>query len=189
MRFTKDFIKTFEWRGKPLKLGSVLPESKSLIAASLKDMSRDSIRHRFFGHKNGFSEKELKHLTEIDGLDHFAYGIVENLPQEKGVAIVRMVRDDHSPQEAEVAISIIDSYQKFGLGTLLMHVCIVAAFERNITTLRFTYLPDNHGIYRLIRKFGAFKPEHLEYDYVRVLMSLTEEMRERSLQATKDFFA
>ena len=189
MRFTKDFIKTFDWHGKPLKLGSVLPESKSLIAASLKDMSRDSIRHRFFGHKNGFTEKELKHLTEIDGTDHFAYGIVENLPQEKGVAIVRMVRDEHSSHEAEVAISIIDSYQKFGLGTLLLHVCVVAAFERNISVLRFTYLPDNHGIYRLIKKFGSFKPEHLEYDFVQVKVPLTQEMIERSLQATKDFFA
>lgn len=185
MRFSKEYLKPFEWRTRKLKLGSVLPESKSKIAASLKDMSRDSIRHRFFGHKNGFTEKELKHLTEVDGNDHFAFGIVEDEGTEKGVAIVRMVRDDLLGTEAEVAISIIDEYQKFGLGTLLMHVCIVAASERGIKLLRLTYLPDNQGIYKLVRKFGAFKPEHLEYDFVQIKLPITEELLNGSIVELK----
>ena len=187
MRLTKDYIKTFHWRGRELKLGSVLPETKSKIAASLKDMSRNSIRHRFFGHKNGFTEKELKHLTEIDGDNHFAFGIVENEGAEKGVAIVRMVRDDVAKAEAEVAISIIDEYQKFGLGTLLMHICIVAACERKIEILKFTYLPDNQGIYKLIRKFGSFKPQHLDYDFVQIKIPITLELHQRSLNELKEF--
>lgn len=189
MRFNKEYLKSFEWRHRKLKLGSVLPEAKSKIAASLKDMSSDSIRHRFFGHKNGFTEKELKHLTEVDGNNHFAFGIIEDEGIEKGVAIIRMARDDLEPTKAEVAISIIDEYQKFGLGTLLMHVCIVAAHDREIKELLFTYLPDNQGIYKLIRKFGAFKPEHLEYDFVQVKVPLTPQMVENSVRELKDFFA
>jgi GNAT superfamily N-acetyltransferase len=188
MRLTKVFTKVFDWHGHSLKIGSVLPEYREQIQASLSHMSKESIRHRFFSQKNGFSNKELKYLTEIDGLNHFAYGIVENDGAERGVAIIRMVRDEELPQEAEVAISIIDDYQKIGIGSLLMNFCLVAASERNIDVLRFTYLPDNTGIIKLIRRFGQFTPKPLQSDYVQIKIQLTPDRIAQSQSEIQDFF-
>lgn len=184
-----DFRREFNWRGTELRVGFLLPEARAKISAGIAHMSRETIRHRFFGIKNGFTDRELKYLTEIDGFNHFALGVEEVRDAERGIAVMRMVRDDLSPTEAEVAILLIDDYQRAGLGTLLMHFCLVAAAERGIEALRFTYLPDNTGIVKLIRRFGKPIPESLASDYVQMKIALEKEQVEASLTALREFFA
>lgn len=167
MLLTRDYLHEFDWRGKRLRVGFLLPGSRAKIAAGIELMSRETIRHRFFGIKNGFTERELKHLTEIDGTNHFALGLEEVAHPERGIAVIRMVRDDLRPNEAEIAVLIIDEYQKQGLGKLLMNLCLVAANERSIDTLRFTFLPDNLAIRNLIRFYGKAVHEALASDYVQ----------------------
>lgn len=188
MLLNQDFRHEFHWRGKELRVGFVLPEAKKKISDGMKYMSKETIRHRFFGLKNGFTDRELKYLTEIDGYNHFALGIEEVKNPERGVAILRLVRDDLYPQEAEMAILIIDEYQKVGLGSLLMHFCIAAAAERGITTLRFTYLPDNDAIVKLIKRFGSPKAEQLASDYVQMKLPLTKALVDQALKALSEFF-
>ncbi len=183
MNFNADFQHDFEWLGKRLRVGMIGPHARAKISEGIKWMSKETIRHRFFGIKNGFTDRELKHLTEIDGVNHFAIGIVEAWENERGIAILRMVRDDQQKDEAEVALLIIDAYQRKGLGTLLMNLCVVAAAERGIQVLRFTYLPDNHAIAGLIRRFGGSMPEVLASDYVQMRMQLTDEGLARARSA------
>jgi GNAT superfamily N-acetyltransferase len=184
-----DFRREFYWHGTDLRVGFLLPESRAKISAGIAHMSRETIRHRFFGIKNGFTERELKYLTEIDGYHHFALGVEEVNNPERGVGIMRMVRDDLSPKEAEVALLLIDDYQRVGLGTLLMHFCLVAAAERGIESLRFTYLPDNSGIVKLIKRFGNPKADILASDYVQMKITIGKPQIDESLKALKDFFA
>lgn len=184
-----NFRREFTWRGTLLRVGFLLPEARVKISAGIAHMSRETIRHRFFGIKNGFTERELKHLTEIDGYHHFALGLEEVHPPERGIAVMRMVRDDLSPKEAEVALLLIDDYQRAGLGTLLMHFCLVAAAERGIEVLRFTYLPDNTGIVKLIKRFGNPKADILASDYVQMKIVIEKAQIDESLKALKEFFA
>lgn len=184
-----DFKREFNWRGTDLRVGFLLPEARVKISAGIAHMSRETIRHRFFGIKNGFTERELKHLTEIDGYHHFALGVEEVHNPERGIAVMRMVRDDLSPKEAEVALLLIDDYQRVGLGTLLMHFCLIAAAERGIETLRFTYLPDNTGIVKLIKRFGNPKADILASDYVQMKITIEKRQIDESLKVLKEFFA
>lgn len=163
----------FDWKEKfHLRLGSVLPHNKKQISEGLRDMSPESIRNRFLGSKRDFSEQELQYLTVLDGWNHYALGVEEREGRKRGVAIVRMVRASHSDREAEVAITIIDDYQRRGLGTLLMNLIILAAMEREIKLLSFTFLPQNDAIVRLIQKAGIPIPGPQNQDYVQLFLDL-----------------
>lgn len=171
--FNPEFKFDLDWRGHKLRVGSVLSSHRGLVAGSLKNMSAESIRHRFMGSKKEFSEKELSYLTEVDGINHYAIGIEERESEKRGVGIVRMVRSSTDSEEAEVAISLIDDYQKRGLGTLLMKLIVLALAERGIKRISYTYMPQNDGIIRLIHKLGSTRPGAHQMDWVQTFQELS----------------
>lgn len=178
----------FVWRERfSLRVGSVRPHNKKQISDGIRDMSPESIRNRFLGSKRDFSEQELQYLTQLDGWNHYAIGIEELEGKKRGVAIVRLVRASHTDKEAEVAITIIDDYQRRGLGTLLMNLIILAAMERDVERLSFTFLPQNDGIVRLIQKAGVPVPGPHNQDYVQLFLEMknfTEEEIKARLRKT-----
>ncbi len=147
--FSSDFL----WMKKyHLRLGSVTPDTKSKISQGLRNLSHETIRYRFMGPKKEFSTTELEYLTELDGWNHFALGLEESGGRERGVGIVRLVRSAIDSKIAEVAIVIIDEYQRVGLGTLFIEAIVLAAHERKIETLSFSLLPSNTQLVKLLQK-------------------------------------
>lgn len=142
------------WNGHRLRIGSVQPRNRAQISSSLKNMSAETIRNRFSGSKKEFTPKELEYLTVLDGFNHYAIGIEELEGAQRGVGLIRMVRSEQYPMEAEIAIALIDGYQKMGLGKILMKLMILAALERKIERLSFTFLPNNTAIIKLIQSSG-----------------------------------
>lgn len=174
LQFTPKYQLNLDWRGHKLRLGSVLPANRHQISNGLKDLSHESIRNRFMGSKKEFSEIELKYLTEVDGWNHYAIGIEEREGKKRGVALVRMVRSESHPEEAEVAITIIDEYQRLGLGSLLLKLIALASEERDITRLSYTYLPQNEGIIRLIQKLGKIHFGQHQMDWCHAYQEISE---------------
>ncbi len=169
----REFSREFDWRGERLRVAFLKPGDGAKISEALKGLSPETIRQRFFGPKNGFTDAELKRLTHLDGDQHFALGIAGPLPQELGLGIVRMVRDPAKPDEAEIALIVVDSHQKRGLGTLMMELCLVAAAERGIRVLRFSYLPGNEAVEKLARK-GARVEVHSPYPGIKEARVMVE---------------
>jgi hypothetical protein len=170
--FTPEFSSEFEWKNFHLRVGSVLPHNKKQISDGLRDMSPETIRYRFLGSKRDFSERELQYLTVLDGWNHYAIGIEEREKLKRGVGIVRMVRASHSETEAEIAITIIDEYQKMGLGMFFLDLIVLAALERKIETLSFTFLPQNEAILKLINRTGTPIAGPANQDYVQLFLDL-----------------
>jgi GNAT superfamily N-acetyltransferase len=151
--FDSSFATEFLWKQKyQLRLGCVTPNKKNKISQGLRNLSHETIRYRFMGPKKEFTPAELEYLTELDGQNHFALGIEEANGRERGVGIVRLVRSSIDPTLAEVAIVIIDEYQRIGLGHLFIEAIILAAFERGIQTLSFSLLPSNDMLVKLLQK-------------------------------------
>lgn len=177
------------WRNHTLRVGSVTPHNKKQISEGLRDMSPESIRYRFLGSKREFTEKELSYLTTLDGLNHYAIGMEER-DTSKGIAIIRMVRSSKDESEAEVAITIIDEYQKAGLGQVLMKLMVLAAAERNIQRLSFTYLPANEGIIKLLHKVGPVIPGPQTKDFDQSFLAMSsldlKKIREELIQFIPD---
>ena len=170
--FSADILMDFDWKGFHLRAGSVRPHNKKQISDGLRDMSPESIRNRFLGSKREFSEQELQYLTHLDGWNHYAFGIEEREGLKRGVGLIRLVRSSHDESEAEIAITIIDEYQKKGLGTFLLNVIILAAVERGIKKLSFTFLPQNEGILKLISQAGELIEAQHNHDYVQKFLLL-----------------
>lgn len=171
--FNPKFRMDFDWKGKfHLRVGSILPHNKKQISEGLRDMSPESIRQRFLGSKREFSDRELEYLTVLDGWNHYAIGVEERVQLKRGVAVIRLVRSSHDETEAEIAITIIDEYQRMGLGTYLMNLIILAAKERKIEKLSFTFLPQNEAIVKLITKAGIPLPGQQTRDYIQLFIDL-----------------
>jgi GNAT superfamily N-acetyltransferase len=178
MFFSPDFEMILNFHGQPLRMGSVLPKNKKQISDGLKLMSPESIRNRFLGIKSGFSEKELDYLTDVDGINHYALGVEEIVGEKRGVAVIRLVRLKEDPTAAEIAITIIDTYQRRGLGSILLDLIILAAIERKISHCTFTYLRQNTAIEKLIKKKGVMFPGPKDQDYVQQSLRIEAEQEE-----------
>lgn len=184
--FDKSFYKEFLWGDKRYSLGVILPENKDDLQQAMRELSQNSIRNRFLGGKKLLTESELKFLTQFDGINHFALGIRNE--QNRGVAVVRMVRSSQNKNQAEVAITIIDEYQNQGLGTLLLTLIACAAFERGIDGLILDLLPQNEGMQKLVRKVGQITRKVSTADTITYTLALNEREMNESLQKIKKVF-
>ncbi|MCP4599911.1 MAG: GNAT family N-acetyltransferase [Proteobacteria bacterium] len=131
--------------GRSVVLRLVRPSDKDLLRRGFERLSPESRYFRFFMHKFSLSGNELHHLTEIDGMDHFAIGatVIKEDGTEEGVGVARFVRLQDEPEVAEPAIAIIDDFHNRGLGTLLLRHLATAALERGIKRFRGEVLTNN----------------------------------------------
>lgn len=148
---------TFQLKnGVMVQMRQIAPTDKALISAGFERLSKETIRHRFMGLRKGFSEDELRFLTEIDGVDHFAIGVA-SLDGREGIAVGRYVRDKQHMDQAELALIIVDAYQRLGLGGKLLNDLAEHALKQGIQ--RFVGMVDsqNTGMIALTKKFPGAK--------------------------------
>lgn len=138
-----------------VRIRLVRPDDKRLLLAGFDELSPASRQKRFFGGKHGLSDEELRYLTELDQLDHFALGAVTvdaDGVEGHGVGIARFVRLPDDAQCAEVALTVVDRMQGIGIGRRLLERLVDAAVERGIERFRFECLPHNHEMTRLVER-------------------------------------
>ncbi len=159
LRFGPDWRETFVLADQTAcVLRLIRPGDKDKIAAGLAKMSPKSQYLRFFTAKVRLTEPELRYLTEIDGHNHFAIGVVRELPdggEGDGVAVARFVRVPGEPEVAEPAIAVIDELQGQGLGGHLLRLLVEAARERQIRRFRTEFLATNTSMKSLMSQLSA----------------------------------
>jgi GNAT superfamily N-acetyltransferase len=142
--------------GRKVAIWPVTPAAKPLIAAAMAGLSERSSRQRFFSVRYRLSEAELDRMTALDGYRAFALGAVERkcgaLP--RGVGVARFARDDGDPTSAEMAVLVVDDYQRAGLGTALVTRLVNEAHARGIEQLRALVLPDNDVVLAMLAKYA-----------------------------------
>ena len=138
--------------GTEVILRTVLPADKLLLAHGMDNFSPASRYQRFLGARADLSTTDLRYLTEIDGVDHFAIGAL--VWPDEGIGVARFVRFDHEPGTAEPAIAVVDSYQNKGLGRLLFNRLIGAARERGIQRFCGSMLSGNKPMSSLLHAVG-----------------------------------
>jgi GNAT superfamily N-acetyltransferase len=140
--------------GTRVVLRLVIPADKLLLRRGMDSFSPESRFHRFLGTKQGLSEDELRYLTEVDGIDHFAIGatLAEPTEGEEGIGVARFVRAREAPEVAEPTVAVLDSYQGLGLGTVLFERLAAAARERGVRRFNGRMLTHNEAMRRLLRR-------------------------------------
>lgn len=137
-------------------LRPIQPDDRDVMERYFQMLSEETRYRRFFAPIKNLSDNQWRYLTEIDQLNHVAWGIVPlDRPDLIGVGVGRFVRLDEEPEVAEIALVIRDEMQSLGYGTLLLAVLYWIARERGLKKLRGNIQPDNDAIREWLKKLGG----------------------------------
>jgi|SRR5215831_12912858 len=140
--------------GSAVLIRPVRSTDAALLADGFGRLSAASRQMRFLAVKKELSAAELRYLTDVDHHDHEALAALDRASGQ-GVGIARYVRDADDPQAAEIAVTIVDDWQRRGLGTELLARLSDRARQEGIR--RFTALADaqNVAVAAGLRNAGA----------------------------------
>lgn len=140
--------------GTKVRLRLVHRGDRDKLAAGFAALSARSRYLRFLSDHSTLSERELTFLTEVDQVNHFCIGAAlldEQNREGEGIGVARFVRDPDHREVAEAAITVVDAWQRKGLGKLLLVRLVEAARERGIKKFRTTLLASNEPVRKLLR--------------------------------------
>jgi RimJ/RimL family protein N-acetyltransferase len=138
-----------------ISLRRIRPEDKDALVAGLGHLSERSVYQRFLTPKPRLTSSELRYLTEVDFVDHYALVAVLARSPQVVVGVGRWVRSDASPSDAEVAIVVADDLQGRGVGTQLGRALADAGRARGIERFTASMLPSNQAAHRLFAKISS----------------------------------
>lgn len=142
--------------GTNVRVRPIQPEDRDRLRVGLHQLSAASRYHRFLAAVSELSEEQLRALTEIDHVNHIAWIALDPVrPGEPAVAVARCIRLPEDPSMAEVAVTVLDAYQRRGLGTLLLGILSRSAAAQGIRTFRAYVDVENDAMLRIFRDLGA----------------------------------
>jgi len=140
--------------GSELLLRRLTPRDGANLEQAFARLSEESRRLRFLTSKPRLTQSEVRYLTEVDGHQHEAIGAVDPATGQ-AVGVGRFVRDRERPERAEVAVTVVDEWQRRGVGTQLLEVLTDRAREEGITTFTALVAADNDSMHRLLDRLGV----------------------------------
>ena len=142
--------------GTRVRVRPIRPEDSERLCEGLHRLSAASRYHRFLATVSELSEEQLRYLTDVDHVNHLAWIALDPaLPGEPAVGVARCIRLPEEHAVAEVAVTVLDSYQGRGLGTLLLGLLSRSAAAQGIRTFRAYVHEDNDAMLRIFRDLGA----------------------------------
>jgi GNAT superfamily N-acetyltransferase len=125
------------------------------LDAGFSQLSPESRYSRFFSGMNKLPEPVRRQLTTLDGsrnaavvaLDEGLTGAASNVP----VGVARWNCDDNG--EAHLAITVVDSHQRLGVGRDLLQSLFDLAIARGVVAMHADVLATNGAMRRLLGQF------------------------------------
>jgi len=149
--------------GTPVLVRPIRPEDKARLRAAFHQLSPEARYQRFLATMGDLSDKQLRHLTEIDYHDHMAWVAIDpSRPELPGAGVARYIRVAGHPDVAEVAVTVADAWRGRGLGTLLLELLSGWAAEHGVTTFRAFTFETNDAMIRIFKDIGAHVVRHDE---------------------------
>ena len=125
---------------------------KEYIEKGYKELSYKSQYFRFISPPASLSDKYLKYLTEIDNRNHVAMiAFAIEKPLKRAIGVARYIKLIDNPVSAEYAITVADSYQNKGLGTIFFNLLVEHAKKNNISNLTGYILSENLPMLKIVR--------------------------------------
>lgn len=141
--------------GTEVQIREIRASDKALLAAGHARLSEESRLRRFLGAKPRLTSSDLRYLTEVDGVNHYAVvAVLGDLEDAQIVGVARWVRLVDDAATAEAAVVVGDELQGKGLGKALARALADAARRRGIRRIRASLLSDNPPALALMRVIG-----------------------------------
>jgi len=131
------------------------PGDGPALAAFVERLSALSRYRRFHSAVRRLTKQMIGYLTDIDHHDHEALVAVPPGTGGMIVGVARFIRDPAHPDTAEVAVVVADSWQRRGLGRLLLRRLARRASDVGISSVTGDILAENHPMIGLARRLGA----------------------------------
>ena len=141
--------------GSSVHVRPIVPEDEPLLQEAVSAMSERSVYFRFFSPVKRLSDAMAHRLAVVDYNDRFALVATTHRPSAKE-RIVGVARYDRAAGTdiAEVAVAVIDEFQRRGLGGALLAILAGVAREHGIKSFSLIVLPENQQMLGLLRKMG-----------------------------------
>lgn len=135
---------------------TVRPTDLPYFVRGYAHLSPESRHLRFFSQAAELSSKQLDFLTHPDHRSHEAWGALDLKHAEPtGIGVARYIALPERPGVAEVALTIVDAYQRLGAGSLL-HACLhLTASRYGYRTFYYDVLWENSGFLRYLKSLGG----------------------------------
>ncbi len=137
--------------GSTVEIRAQRPEDREALLAAVKRASAETLYHRFFGVKRDFSEQELHFFLDIDYVNHVAL-VAEAIEDGRTVIVGGCRYVVVEPGRAEVAFTVIDAYQKKGIGTALMRRLAAIGREAGLMELVADVLSKNTPMMKVFKR-------------------------------------
>lgn len=128
-------------------------DDEPLLHGAFARMSERSVYFRFFSPLKRLPDQ----LADVDGEQRFALCATSHrLSPDHHEQIVGVARYDRvaGTAVAEVAVAVIDDFQRKGLGAQLLSMLAAIAREHGIATFTLIVLPENQSMLALLRRMG-----------------------------------
>jgi RimJ/RimL family protein N-acetyltransferase len=156
--------------GRPVKIRSLRPDDETSMLAAIDRTGTESLKRRFFVTKREFSDMETAFFMNIDFVSHVA--LVAEINEDGRTAIVGggryvVVETGH----AEIAFIVVDSYQRQGIGAILVRHIVGLARAAGLKQLSADVLPENVAMLTVLGKFG-FRTRGMDPQVIHLTLPL-----------------
>jgi GNAT superfamily N-acetyltransferase len=121
--------------GGTMRLRLVRVDDRDGIMEAFQRLSAETRVQRWFYPKMTLTEAELDALVAPADDSHGAISAIElaaDGSEKSGIGMARFVRSAERPENAEIAITIVDDWQGLGIGRILLHRLLAMISERGI---------------------------------------------------------
>ena len=156
-------------------LRPIAPEDEPLLHEAVASMSERTVYFRFFSPIKRMSDALAHRLAVVDYKDRFAIVATVHGPNGKE-RIVGVARYDRaaSTDVAEVAVAVIDEFQRRGLGGQLLAELARVGRANGIRTFSLIVLPENREMLGLLRRMGWIHQAKLNGGVYEISFDLPE---------------
>jgi RimJ/RimL family protein N-acetyltransferase len=149
--------------GIEIHVRPIRPEDEPLLQEAFTRMSERSVYFRFFSPLKRLPEEMAHRLARVDHDQRFALVATTHKP-DGAEHILGVARYDRAPDTdtAEVAVAVVDEYQRRGIGAGLLSLLCQVAREHGIRHFSLVVLPENQSMIGLLRRLGWIHQARLQ---------------------------
>lgn len=158
---SNDWIAEYQLRdGGVVRFRHVRPADEVMIADAIRTASRETLLHRFFSPIRDLPAQLLRPMLDLDRSKGICIvGVLFNADRQRIICGARYVRLE-DPQNAEMAMTVHDDFQRRGLGRFMLKLLVDLARADGIRRIEADVMASNAGMLKLLH---SFQPHHAEW--------------------------
>lgn len=169
---------TVEIKGHPTLFRPARPVDERMIQEHFYNLDKDDVASRFLQEKLIFSRKDLTDMVQVDYIKEMAIVAVHGEVGFEKVIGVGGYFLIPSKNMAEAAFSVLKSWQKKGIGTVILKKIAEAAREQGIAGFFVYTQPQNQAMIKLFHKLPYKVTTGFEEDMLVLTCRFNEPLSE-----------